>query len=224
MAIYMPNDPLVVKDNIKSIAEVKGKKIATTFSSTAHYSLLSLLELEKINQNELTLLDMLPQDILAAWQRGDIDGAYTWEPVLATIEQGGGNVLATSGELAKRGHATLTVAVVSQKFAQEYPAAVKQYIGMLDQAVKTYRQDEDAAGKALSAELGVPAKEALRQAGNVTWFDASEQTASKNLGTSNQPGDIVGTLKQTADFMVSQKAIPSAPDQDTFQKHIFHVS
>jgi taurine transport system substrate-binding protein len=215
-------EALVVKDSIKTIADLKGKKIATTFSSTSHYSLLSLLELEKIDQSEVTLLDMLPQDILAAWQRGNIDGAYTWEPVLATLEQSGGKVLTTSGELAKRGHATLNVAVVSQSFAQQYPAAVKQYIAMLDKAVKVYRQDQQAAGKALSAELGVPVDEALRQAKNVTWFAASEQTDSKNLGTADKAGDIAKTLKQTADFMVTQKAIPSAPDEDTIQKHIYH--
>lgn len=217
-------EALVVKDNIKTIADIKGKKLATTFSSTSHYSLLSLLELEKINQSEVTLLDMLPQDILAAWQRGNIDGAYTWEPVLAKLQQDQGRVLATSGELAKRGHATLNVAVVSQRFAQQYPTTVKQYVAMLDQAVKIYRQDPQAAAKALSTELGVPPEEAWRQAGNVTWLDASEQTNSKNLGTAKNPGDIVKTLKQTADFMVSQKAIPSAPDQNTLQQHIYHIA
>jgi taurine transport system substrate-binding protein len=217
-------EALVVKDSLKSIADLKGKKLATTFSSTSHYSLLSLLELEKINQNELTLLDMLPQDILAAWQRGNIDGAYTWEPVLANLEQDKGRVLATSGELAKRGHATLTVAVVRDGFAQQYPETVKQYSGMLDKAVKVYRQDPQTAGKALATELGVSPEEALRQAGNVTWFDATEQADAQNLGTSGQPGEIAKTLKQTADFMVAQKAIPSAPEQDEFQKRLFHIS
>ncbi|HEY9696031.1 MAG TPA: ABC transporter substrate-binding protein [Trichocoleus sp.] len=216
-------EALVVKDNIKTIADIKGKKIATTFSSTSHYSLLSLLELEKINQSEVTILDMLPQDSLAAWQRGNIDGAYTWEPVLATLEQGGGKVLVTSGELAKRGHATLNVAVVSQSFARQYPNVVKQYVAMLDKAVNVYRQDPQAAAKALSAELGVPPEEALRQAGSLSWFDASEQVDNQNLGTADKPGDIAKTLQQTADFMVTQKAIPSAPNQDTVQKHIYHA-
>ncbi|MBD3886191.1 ABC transporter substrate-binding protein [Phormidium tenue FACHB-886] len=215
-------EALVVRDNVKTIGDIRGKKIATTFSSTSHYSLLSLLELEKINQSEVTILDMLPQDILAAWQRGNIDGAYIWEPVLAAIEQGGGKILVTSGDLAKRGHATLNVAVVAQNFARQYPNVVKQYIGMLDKAVKVYRQDATAAGKALSVELGVPPEEALRQASSLTWFDASEQVDAKNLGTADKPGDISKTLKQTADFMVSQKAIPSAPDQDTLLKHIYY--
>lgn len=215
-------EALVVKDSIKTIADIKGKKIATTFSSTAHYSLLSLLELEGIKQNEVTLLDLLPQDLLAAWQRGDIDGGYTWEPILAAIEQSGGKVLATSGELAKRGHATFTVGVVSQAFAQHYPDAVKQYVALLDKAVKIYRQDPQTAAKTLSTEIGIPPEDALRQAGNVAWLDASEQAAAKNLGTKDKPGAIAKALKDTADFLVAQKAIPTAPDQETLQKDIFY--
>lgn len=216
-------EAFVVRDSIKTIADIKGKKIATTFSSTAHYSLLSLLEIEGIKQNEVTLLDLLPQDLLAAWQRGDIDGGYTWEPILATLEKSGGKVLATSGELAKRGHATFTVGVVSQAFAQQYPDTVKQYVTLLDKAVKIYRQDPQTAAKTLSAEIGVPPEEALKQAGNVAWLDASEQAATKNLGTKDKPGAIAKSLKDTADFMVAQKAISTAPDQEAFQKDIFHV-
>ncbi|HEY9621384.1 MAG TPA: ABC transporter substrate-binding protein [Crinalium sp.] len=217
-------EALVVRPTIKTVADLKGKKIATPFSSTSHYSLLSLLKLEGVDQSELTILDMLPQDMLAAWQRGDIDGGYVWEPVLVNIEKDGGKILATSGDLAKRGHATLTVAVVSQAFAQQYPETVKQYTTMLDQAVKVYRQDAQKAGQVLAAELGVPAEDALSQASHVTWLDAAEQADAKYLGTADKPGDLAKILKDTADFMVSQKAIPTAPDEDTLRKHLFHVS
>ena len=95
---------------------------------------------------------------------------------------------------------------------------------MLDKAVKIYRQDASAAAKALASELGVPPEEALRQAESLTWFDASEQVDGENLGTADKPGDITKTLKQTADFMVLQKAIPSAPDQNAIEQHIHHIS
>ena len=75
--------------NINSLQDLKGKKVAVPFSSTAHYSLLSALKLEGINASEVIILDMQPPDILAAWQRGDIDAAYVWNPVLGKLLENG---------------------------------------------------------------------------------------------------------------------------------------
>lgn len=215
-------ESLVVKSDIRSAADLRGKKIAVPFSSTSHYSLLSYLKLENINQNELTVLDMVPPDMLAAWQRGDIDGGFVWEPSLSKIQQDGGTILTTAEDLAKRGYATFNVAVARTEFAQQYPDVLKQYRSMLDQSVKTYRDDPQAAGKALAAELGISPEEALKQAGQSIWLDSSEQADPKYFGTSSQPGATAKGLKDTADFMVSQKAIPTAPSQDDYQKRILY--
>ncbi|MBD2100286.1 ABC transporter substrate-binding protein [Leptolyngbya sp. FACHB-261] len=216
------SEALVVKPDIKTVADIRGKRIAVPFSSTSHFSLLSLLKLEGISPNEVTVLDMVPPDMLAAWQRGDIDGGYLWQPGLSKMEQDGGRVLATSGDLAKRGYATFDVAVVRREFAQQYPEVVRQYVAMLDQAVKLYRQDPQAAAKAIAPELGLSPEESLSQIKQYTWFDAAEQTDSKYLGTTDKPGAVAKLLKDSADFMVAQKAIPSAPDLETVQKHIFY--
>jgi taurine transport system substrate-binding protein len=216
-------ESLVVKSEIQTIADLKGKKIAVPFSSTSHYSLLSLLKLENIDQNELTILDMVPPDMLAAWQRGDIDGGYLWQPTLDKMKNDGGRILATSEDLAKRGHATFDVAVVRSEFAQQHPDVLKKYVEMLDRATQVYRDKPQGAANALAAELGVSAEEALNLAQQSIWLDSSEQADAKYLGTSSQPGAIAKALKDTADFMVAQKAIPSAPDQETYQKRILYL-
>lgn len=216
-------EALVVRLDIKAIDGIKGKKIAVPFSSTSHYSLLSLLKLEGIDQNEVTILDMVPPDMLAAWQRGDIDGGYLWQPTLDKIKSDGGTILASSEDLAKQGYATFDVAVVRSEFANQYPDVLKQYVAMLDQATKVYREQPQEAAKALAAELGVTPEEALKLAKESIWLDSSEQADAKYLGVANQPGATAKALKDTADFMVTQKAISSAPDLDTYQKSILYL-
>lgn len=217
-------EAFVVKPEIQTAADLRGKRIATPFSSTSHYSLLSYLKLEGIDQNEVKVIDLLPQDMLAAWQRGDIDGGYVWEPVLVEIAKAGGKVLTTSGDLAKKGYPTFNVAVVSQEFSKKYPNVVKQHIATLDKAVKLYRSDRQEAGQVLAKELGVSSEEALTQADHVIWLDASEQADPQYLGTPGKPGGLAKTLKDTADFMVSQKAIPTAPDRENFVKRLLYTS
>jgi taurine transport system substrate-binding protein len=213
-------EALVAKGNIKTIADIKGKKIAVPFGSTTHYSMLSLLKLENINQNQLTIIDMQPPDMVAAWKRGDIDGGFVWQPHLGRLQQDGGTILTSSADLAKRGVITADLGVVHNDFLAKYPDAVKQYVAVLDKAVKSYRQDAQAAAKAMSSELGISPEETQSVMGQKIWLDASEQATPEYLGTPDKPGVFAQVLKDASDFMVTQKIIAKAPELAIYQKSI----
>ena len=102
------NEALVARDgiNINTIAELRGKRIATPFASTAHYSLLAALNQNGLSPSDVQLVDLQPQAILAAWERGDIDAAYTWLPTLDQLRKTGEDLI-TSRQLAKDGRPTL---------------------------------------------------------------------------------------------------------------------
>jgi taurine transport system substrate-binding protein len=110
-------EALAVKAGINSIADLKGKTIATPFASTSHYSLLAALEEAGLSESDVKVIDSEPDAILAAWQQGDIDGAYVWNPVLAKLTADGGKVLITSEDLSKKGKTTYDLAVVTTSFA-----------------------------------------------------------------------------------------------------------
>ncbi|MFM7426590.1 MAG: aliphatic sulfonate ABC transporter substrate-binding protein [Elainella sp.] len=214
-------EALIVKSGIKTLADLKGKKIATPYGSTAHFSLESLLKQENISQADLTILDMQPPEIVAAWQRGDIDGSYVWQPNLSKLKKDGGTILTTSADLATKGVVTADLGVVRKAFAEQYPDVVKQYVGVLDQAVQAYRADPKPAIAALAKELGITPAETEAAAKELIWLDSAEQKTAKYLGTEGQPGDFAKVLKASADFVAAQKTIPSAPDLATYQQGIY---
>ncbi len=214
-------EALIGKNGLKAIADIKGKKIATPFGSTAHFSLQSLLQLENIPENALTIIDMQPPEIVAAWQRGDIDGSYVWQPNLSKLQKTGGIILVSSADLAKKGVVTADVGVVRKEFAQKYPNVVKQYVAVLDQAVKAYRSAPEAAAKLLAQELNITPEETKLATKELIWLDSTEQKDPKYLGTSDKPGDFAKVLKQSADFVAAQKTISSAPDLATYQQNIY---
>ena len=213
-------EALIAKKGINSIADLKGKKVATPFGSTAHFSLESLLVLENIPEKDLKILDLQPPDIVAAWQRGDIDASYVWQPNLGKLQKDGGTVLISSADLAQKGIITADLGVVRTEFAGQYPDVVKRYIAVLDEAVKTYRSDPENAIKALAKELNITPEETAAAVKELIWLDSSEQRSPKYLGTPDNPGDFARILKESADFAVSQKKITSAPDLATFQKSL----
>jgi taurine transport system substrate-binding protein len=214
-------ESLAVKNSygIKDIAGVVGKKIATPFASTAHYSLLSAINLAGIKASDVTVLDLQPQDILAAWKRGDIDGAYVWQPTLANLLEDG-HTITDSAELAKKGALTADLGVVRKEFADKYPEIVTKYVKILQKAVELYRAKPDEAAAAIAKQFDITPKDALEQAGQLIWLLPSEQTGADYLGTSGSKGKLAATLKSTADFLVTQNSIEKAASLEDFEKAI----
>ncbi|MFB9328093.1 aliphatic sulfonate ABC transporter substrate-binding protein [Paenibacillus aurantiacus] len=214
------SEALVVqeKSGIQSLQDLAGKTIATTFGSTSHFSLLSALGQAGVDPASIKLIDMQAPDLLAAWQRGDIDGAYTWQPVQSKLLAEKGKVIVTSKEVADKGALTGEFGVVHDDFIAKYPEAVKQYIDVLDEGTKYYRDHPEEAAEALSKELGLSPEETLKAMNEITVLDKAAQSDPKYLGTPEQPGAFAALLKQTADFLVEQQSIKSAPELDVFQK------
>jgi taurine transport system substrate-binding protein len=212
---------LVKKDaGINTLADLKGKKIATAFGSTSHFSLLSALKLQGINASEVTILDMQMPDLLAAWSRNDIVGGYVWQPTQSQLLLNGGKILVTSKELAEKGALTGEFGIVYKDFVNKYPQVVKDYIAVLDEAVHFYRDHPQEAAQALSKELGLSPEDSLKAMNEIIVLDATQQTDSKYLGTSEHPGDFAKLLKGTGDFLVTQKAITTSPDLAVYQQAI----
>lgn len=215
------SEALAVKNssNIKSVKDLVGKRVATTISSTAHYSLLSALKLEGIDPKGIRIIDLNPADIVAAWQRGDIDAAYTWQPNLSKLLNDG-ILLLTSRHLAAKGAPTSNIGVVRKEFGGKYPHLVALYIKQLIRAQEYYKKNPQVTAEILAKTLTIDKAEAAKQAGENIWLTGQEQLSPKVLGTSKQKGDFAKNLKAIADFLVEQKALDSAGDLSKFENAI----
>ncbi|NLE23010.1 MAG: ABC transporter substrate-binding protein [Actinobacteria bacterium] len=211
-------ESLVVKNStgVKDVAGLTGRKIGTPFGSTAHYSLLAALELNGVDPAKVKLVDLQPPDILGAWQRGDIDAAYVWNPTLAELKKDG-TVLVTSEELAGEGKLTADLAVVTDSFAEAYPDAVQIWVEQQDKAVQLYRSDPQAAAEAVGRQLNISADEALAQMKDLIFLDASEQAGADYLGTPDAPGKLADNLESAAKFLLQQSSVQGVPSLATFQ-------
>ncbi len=215
------NEALAVKNeaNVQNIQGLKGKKIATPAGSTAHYSLLNALKVADVSASEVTILDMQPPEILAAWQRGDIDAAYVWQPTLAKLVSDG-KILVTSRELAAKGIVTADVGIVRTDFARKYPDILKKYVALQGKAYQQFKNNPEEAAGIIAKDFTIDAAEALKEMKELIWLALEEQQDIKYLGTTENKGHFGQTLKDTADFLVEQKAIDHAPDLETFNKAV----
>ncbi len=206
-------ESLIAKNNsgINSIADLKGKKVATPFSSTSHYSLLNAIKQAGLSESDVKILDLQPNDIYAAWQRGDIDAAYIWYPVQSQLLQDGKRIT-SSEELASKGILTADLNVVRSDFAAKHPDVVTKYVKAQIKANDILLNNKDQAVKDISSILEISPEDAADQITQFKYLTANEQL--------DYLKKLPDTLKSTADFLVEQNSIKEAADLNTFKDRV----
>ncbi len=124
--------------NITSMKDLKGKKVATPFVSTSHYQLMVGMKLEGVDPKTVNVMNMRPPEIAAAWERGDIDAAFIWDPVLSKIKSSG-KVLATSGTIGAKGFPTFDGLIVDSKWAAQNEGFMVALVKALAKVDEDYR-------------------------------------------------------------------------------------
>ncbi|MDP9600727.1 UNVERIFIED_ORG: sulfonate transport system substrate-binding protein [Variovorax paradoxus] len=72
---------------IKTVAELKGKKIALNKGSNVHYFIVKLFEKHGLAFADLNLVYLPPADARAAFEKGSVDAWVIWDPFLAAAEK-----------------------------------------------------------------------------------------------------------------------------------------
>ena len=205
--------------NATSLEDLKGKNIGVPFASTAHYSLLRAITASGFEETDFTLIDLQPSDIFAAWQRGDIDAAYIWEPTLSELLTDG-NIVLHSGDVAEMGYMTANVEIVRSEFGEAYPEIVEKYIASVDKAVTLYREDPDQAISIIAKSLNITEESAKLQMEGQNWISAAEQLDAANLGTSEAVGAMAATMLDMGQFYLDQGNITDLPSEEAFAEGI----
>ena len=210
-------EALVAKKGISSIKDLKGKKVATPFVSTSHYQLMLALKMEGFKTGDVNVMNMRPPEIAAAWERGDIDGAFIWDPILSKIKSGG-TVLTTSGQIGKKGFPTFDGIVVNRQWAAENKDFMVALTKALAKADADYRANsakwtvDSPQVKAVAKWTKADAKDVTPSMALYKFPTPQEQVSSAWLG-----GGAAKALKDTAEFLKEQGRVQAvAPDYSKF--------
>jgi taurine transport system substrate-binding protein len=197
-------ESLVVKDtSITEITGLAGKKIAVPFSSTAHYSLLqALADAGMDSNNDVTIINLEPEKMQAAWDGGDIDAAWVWDPTLTALEKDG-QIILSSADTAEAGKPTYDLGLASNAFVEQNPEFMTQWAMAQDWAVTMLNDDPDAAAESIAVELSLDSTDDAKALfDGLTYLNAEEQASADWLG-----GKLGEDLFNTAKFLYQQGGI-----------------
>lgn len=214
------SEALVVREGsgIEKPGDLVGKKVGVPFVSTSHFHLLVGMEqVWKINPREVSILNMQPPQIVAAWQRGDIDAAYVWPPALSEILKTG-KVIADSEQIGAASVPTFDGLVADKAWAAENPQFMAAFTKALAQAYADYKAN-GASWKADSPQIQGMVKmiggnaEDVVGALNLLVFPTADEQASATWLGGGKDGGAVKALTASAEFLKAQKQIDSTlPD------------
>jgi taurine transport system substrate-binding protein len=197
---------------VSRVEDLVGKKVGVPFVSTTHFHLLFALEHFGVDPNEVEILNLQPPQIAAAWERGDIDAAFVWDPALGQIKQTG-EVVITSGELSAMGRPTFDGLVVNTTWAEENAEGLGQFIKTIAAADADYRDHKDAwtaDSEPVKKIVGVVGGEAADVPGVLALYNfptLEEQVSCAWLGC-GADGGAVKALIYTSEFLKKEKKIP----------------
>jgi taurine transport system substrate-binding protein len=207
------DEALVVRNGsgINSLADLKGKKLAAAPVSTDHYQLLALIKSLGLSEKDVQVLGIPQPEIVAAYNRGDIDGGFVWNPALDELKKNG-KVLVTSRDVANKGAPTFSAWVATGAFAKSNPAFLKNFAKVTDKYQKSFLSNKAAWGptsenaKTLAKFLGGTPEDQAASLKNLNLLTPSVQASSAWLGGGEHSG-IAHILKDTAIFLKSQGKI-----------------
>jgi sulfonate transport system substrate-binding protein len=147
--------------SIRTVADLKGKRVATGKISIGHYLLLRALEKQGLTAKDIHSVFLPPNDALSAFSAGAIDGWATWAPFLdAALLQGQARVLVDGkGLVTGYGYHVATPDAISRK--GELLRDFKQRLGRAYAWANTHEREY---GEALAKTTGLPIEVALSYA------------------------------------------------------------
>lgn len=202
---------------INSMKDLAGKKVATPFVSTAHYQLMAGMKMDGVDPKSVNVMNMRPPEIAAAWERGDIDATFIWDPVLSKI-RGTGKTIATSGSIGKRGAPTFEGIVVNAKWAAANEPFMIAFVKALNRANEEYKASgkswtpDSPQTKAMAKWTKADPKDVSAAMALYTFPTMAEQVSPTWLG-----GGAAKAMAGTAAFLKEQGRVQEVkPDYSAF--------
>ena len=216
------NEALVAQPDsgITEVADLEGKKVAAPFGSTTHYDLLQAINLAGLEQTDLTIIDMQPPAMAAAFERGDIDAGWVWYPALQRLYDAGGVAIMNALDLAEQGYPTADTLVLDPAFGEQYPDIVARYVATLHCGVVLGNRDLGAIAKDVAEEFGIDTETAETALSQVKRLTAEEQLDPEWMGTSENKGAFAEALWSQSQFLKDQDMIEMAHDKPFYRDRL----
>jgi sulfonate transport system substrate-binding protein len=204
--VYVGNEPpapraekvLVPKDSpIKSLADLKGKRVVLNKGSNVHYLLVKALESVNLKYSDVEVAFLPPADARAAFERGAVDAWVIWDPFGAAAEaQLDARILADGTGIANN----YNFYIASRPFVQKHPQVLASALEAINETGEWVGRNQADAAAIVAPQIGLP-------------VDVAAVSISRyGYGVKPLTDDVIRHQQQMADTLTGLKLIPKKLD------------
>lgn len=170
-------DGIVVRDTIKNVADLRGKKVVLAQNSPSHYFLLNVLLNGGVQPSEVQIVGVKDafQAAAAFNQDKSYAGVVSWAPDIYNLTKPGmGNKMLVSTQTANKLIADVWFARAD--FARDHPAIIESLVRGIFDAVEDLKTDENkqAVAKLMDEFYGLPAGTGSSMLADAHWTNYAE--------------------------------------------------
>lgn len=140
---------------IKSISDLKGKKIAYTSNTSSQYMIMQVLKKAGLSTSDVTLVDMSQSDASVAFSKGKIDAWTNWDPYTSSAELTYSGAMIVTGTTVGASNRDY---IISGSYAKKHQAASKALIKYLGQDMTWANTHKTKLVKMMTKSLKLPKK------------------------------------------------------------------
>lgn len=210
-------DGIVTRSNIETVADLAGAKVGVETGTVGHFSLLKVLELGGLVEDDIKIVSIPAWEIKDAFLAGEIDAGVTWEPYLtSSATEGNGRVLITSREYPE---AIITSMVFDAETIEDRPADVQKVVAAYFEAVDYIKQNQAEAYRIMGEAEGIDAEEFASHAEGLRYLDLDDNL--ELFGGDDGQGRIYSRATDLAEFLQSKGVTSTLPDTDKLLEGLF---
>lgn len=199
---------------IKSIKDLKGKKVGGVQGSDAHYGLWKLLQREGMSKDDAKLIGMAPPQQVAAFNAGDIDATFIWAPFVTPLVNAGARVIARNSDLGP-GPAFLGWAGRKPWLEKNSDAVVRLLQGW-NMGLEMMRRDPEMAVRYTLDFTGMAREQADAIVKDLEYFDATAALDPKSIAYWAKGSKLNTMLKDFLSFGHELGLAKSVPNVDDY--------
>jgi len=181
---------------VKTLADLKGKRVALLKGSSAHNLFLKSLRHAGLQLSDVNLVYLAAADARAAFEQGKLDAWVIWDPYYsAALLDGSARLLSDGQGLNPAG----TFYIASQRFTEEHGAVIATFLDTLRKAQRLSIDQPDASIDIMTRVLGLQRPVVER------YFSHRYSAPIRPLDA-----ETISSQQRTADLFFASRLIPKA--------------
>lgn len=196
-------DAIIAKD-IRSITELRGKKIAFEEGTTSDILLRYALKAHGLSLADIEPVPMPAADAGAAAVAGAVDAAVTYEPYITTALRGQeGFKIVYSG--ADAPGLISDFLVVRQDFSQKYPEAVRSLMKIWEESLAYWQANQEQGNEIIAKAVGLQPEELDPILKGLKFYNLADNRRAY------QDGSLYSSLKSLGNILIEQGVLTQLP-------------